>query len=76
MDFYLMILSVIALVVLVTVVYPKIQDARERELAKRLQQTHDPRIAMFEVDTVNRQHQHEAGFFRFIVRYIWPIFFR
>jgi hypothetical protein len=67
--------SLVALVLLLVVVYPRVQEQRERELARRLEQEKDPTVAMIELDTVMRQHRHEAGFFRALMKYIWPSLF-
>ena len=72
----LILLSLVALVVLLVVVYPRVQEQRERELVRRLEQEKDPAVAIIELDTVMRQHRHEAGFFRALVKYIWPTLFR
>ena len=68
-------LSLVALVVLLVIVYPWIQEQRERGLTKRLEKNRDPTIAMIELDTVMRQQRHEAGFFRALMKYIWPSLF-
>ena len=71
-EIFLLPAGVIALVVLVTVVYPKIQERREQELVKRLGQSKDPKLAMQEMDKIMDVHRHEAGFFRALVKYFWP----
>ncbi len=70
------ILGVIALVLLVTVVYPRVQERREHDIVKRLEQEKNSTIAMIELENISRVHRHEAGFFRAIAKYLGPYFLR
>jgi hypothetical protein len=73
---YFLLFALVALIVLLVVVYPWAQEQRERDLAKRLEQTRDPHKAMLEADRLSGMHRHEANFFRKLAEYVWPTLFR
>jgi len=61
-----------ALVLLIVVIaYPYIQDQRERAIAKRLENVHDPAVAASMLDEARQVSQQETGFFQKILRYFW-----
>jgi uncharacterized membrane protein len=70
-----LIFALVTLIVLLVFVYPWVQEQRERDLAKRLEQTRDPHQAIMEADRISALHRHEANFFRKLAKYVWPSLF-
>ena len=56
--------ALLTLIFLLVWLYPRIQEHREEELAKRLEKLRESSFAGAEIDRLNSVHQHEADFFR------------
>lgn len=56
-------LAIIGLIVLLVVVYPRIQERREAEAAERMEKLRDPAAASAEIDRLMATSRHEADFF-------------
>jgi hypothetical protein len=64
----------VGILLFVILAYPYIQEKRENELAKRLENIDDPAIASSWVDSARQTPQEEAGFFRRLQIWCYAIF--
>jgi hypothetical protein len=67
-------IGAIVFLFLMTVGYSHLQERREKNLAKRLEQNRDPNAAMAEIDKLSQQSRSETRFFRWIYSWFTPFY--
>lgn len=68
--------AVLFLIVVLVVLHPLVQQHRERALARRLQETRDPREAAALANAAAAENAGEGRTIRRLRQIFWPILFR